>query len=58
MRRWKTESPQAYPSDLPTIEFYQMADPTEGSILLDAEDRNGYWIRVNFLTGVVAVEKV
>ena len=57
MKEVKTESPQ-YPSDFPTIEFYPNGGSNGGSILLDAEDRNGYWIRVNFLTGVVAVEKV
>jgi general secretion pathway protein H len=57
MKEVKTESPQ-YPSDFPTIEFYPNGGSNGGTILLDAEDRNGYRIRVNFLTGVVAVEKV
>jgi general secretion pathway protein H len=57
MKEVKTESPQ-YPSDLPTIEFYPNGTSNGGTILLDSEDRKGYRIRVNFLTGVVAVEKV
>jgi general secretion pathway protein H len=57
MKEVKTESPQ-YPSDLPTIEFYPNGASNGGTILLDIEDRNGYRIRVNFLTGIVAVEKV
>jgi type II secretion system protein H len=57
MKEVKTETPQ-YESDLPTIEFYPNGGSNGGTILLDAEDRNGYRIRVNFLTGVVAVEKV
>ena len=57
MKEVKTESPQ-YPSDFPTIEFYPNGGSNGGTILLDAEDRSGYRIRVNFLTGVVAVEKV
>ena len=57
MKEVKTESPQ-YPSDLPTIEFYPSGASNGGTIHLDIDDRNGYKIKVNFLTGVVAVEKV
>jgi len=53
----KTESP-LYPSDLPTIEFYPNGGSNGGTILLDTEDQSGYRITVNFLTGIVAVEKV
>ena len=57
MKEVKTESPQ-YPSDLPTIEFYPSGGSNGGTIHLDIDDRNGYKIKVNFLTGVVAIEKV
>jgi type II secretion system protein H len=57
MKEVKTESPQ-YPSDFPTIEFNPNGTSNGGTILLDMEDRNGYRIRVNFLTGIVTVEKV
>ena len=53
----ETESPQ-YASDFPTIEFYPNGGSNGGTILLDAEDRNGFRIRVNFITGVVAIEQV
>jgi general secretion pathway protein H len=57
MKEVKTESPE-YPSDLPTIEFYPNGASNGGTILLDMEDHGGYRIRVNFLTGIVAVEEV
>ena len=57
MKEVNTESPQ-YPSDLPTIEFYPNGASNGGTILFDTEDRSGYRIRVNFLTGIVTVEKV
>ncbi len=57
MKEVKTESPE-YPSDLPTIEFYPNGASNGGTILLDMEDHNGYRITVNFLTGIVAIEKV
>jgi general secretion pathway protein H len=57
LKEVKTESPE-YPSDLPTIEFYPNGGSNGGTILLDMEDHNGYRITVNFLTGIVAVEKV
>jgi prepilin-type N-terminal cleavage/methylation domain-containing protein len=53
----KVESTQ-YPSDLPAIEFYPNGGSNGGSILLDSPDRKGYRINVNFLTGVVEIEKV
>jgi general secretion pathway protein H len=53
----KVESTQ-YPSDLPAIEFYPNGGSNGGSILLDSQDRKGYRINVNFLTGMVEIEKV
>ena len=52
----KVESTQ-YPSDLPTIEFYSNGGSNGGEITLDSEDRPGYKIEVNFLTGIVKVQK-
>ena len=51
------DSPQ-YPSDLPTIEFYPNGGSNGGTILLDSQDLKGYKIKVHFLTGSVAIEKV
>ena len=53
----KVESTQ-YPSDLPTIEFYSNGGSNGGAITLDSQDRQGYKIEVNFLTGIVAVQKI
>jgi general secretion pathway protein H len=47
-----------YPSDLPAIEFYPNGGSNGGSILLDSPDRKGYRININFLTGMVEIEKV
>jgi type II secretion system protein H len=57
MKEVKIASPQ-YPSDLPTFEFYPNGGSNGGSILFDGEDRGGYRIKVNFLTGMVEIEKV
>jgi len=57
MKEVNTEMPQ-YPSDLPTIEFYPNGASNGGNILFDTEDRSGFRISVNFLTGIVTVEKV
>jgi hypothetical protein len=57
MKEVKVESTQ-YPSDLPTIEFYSNGGSNGGTITLDSQDRQGYKIKVNFLTGIVEVEKV
>lgn len=43
---------------LPAFEFYPNGGSNGGSILLDSQDRKGYRINVNFLTGVVEIEKV
>ena len=53
----KVESTQ-YPSDLPTIEFYANGGSNGGTITLDSQGRQGYKIEVDFLTGVVAVQKI
>jgi general secretion pathway protein H len=47
-----------YPSDLPAIEFYPNGGSNGGSILLDSPGRKGYRININFLTGMVEIEKV
>ncbi len=47
-----------YSSDLPTIEFYPHGGSNGGSFLLEGEDHKGYRIKVQFLTGMVAIEKV
>ena len=57
MKEMKMESPE-YPTDFPTIEFYPNGTSNGGAILLDSEDRKGYRIRIHYLTGIVAVEKV
>ena len=50
-------SPQ-YASDYPTIEFYPNGGSNGGSFLLNSEELGGYRIKVHFLTGMVAIEKV
>jgi general secretion pathway protein H len=57
MKELKIESTQ-YPCDLPAIEFYPNGGSNGGDILLDTQSQKGYRIRVNFLTGLVAIEKV
>jgi Tfp pilus assembly protein FimT len=47
-----------YSSDLNAIEFYPNGGSNGGSFLLKNQDRQGYKIRVHFLTGMVKVEKV
>jgi Tfp pilus assembly protein FimT len=47
-----------YPSDFPTIEFYSNGGSNGGAITLDSQNRQGYKIKVNFLTGIVEVDKV
>lgn len=51
-------APPQYPSDLPTIEFYPNGGSNGGSIILDSQNRQGYRIKVNFLTGIVEIERV
>lgn len=50
-------SPQ-YPSDLPTVEFYPNGGSNGGSFLLNSKEIKGYKIKVDFLTGVVKIERV
>lgn len=57
MKEVKVESP-LYPSDLATIEFYPNGGSNGGTILLDSENLTGYKIKIHFLTGMVAIEKV
>ena len=45
------------PSDSPLIEFYPNGGSNGGTILLDSQDRIGYKIKVDFMTGMVKVEK-
>jgi len=45
-------------SGYPQIEFYPNGGSNGGAILLDTQDRTGYKIKVDFLTGMVKVEKV
>ncbi len=51
-------SSSQYRSDVPAIEFYPNGGSNGGSILFHGEDRGGYRINVNFLTGMVDIEKV
>jgi len=53
----KVESTQ-YPSDLPAVEFYPNGGSNGGNILLDTLNHKGYKIKIHFLTGTVAIEKV
>ncbi len=53
----RANSPE-YPSDYAVIEFYPNGGSNGGMILLDSPDRKGYRIKVNFLTGIVEIEKV
>jgi len=46
------------PSDLPLIEFYPNGGSNGGTIQLDSQDRIGYKIKVDFLTGMVKVERM
>lgn len=57
MKEVNLTSPQ-YPSDLPTVEFYPNGGSNGGSFLLNSREQKGYKIKVDFLTGVVKVEKM
>jgi len=57
LKEVKVESTQ-YPSDFPTIEFYANGGSNGGAITLDNQGRQEYKIEVDFLTGVVAVQKI
>lgn len=56
MKELDFASPQ-YPCDLPAIEFYPNGGSNGGSVLFDSQEREGYRIKIHFLTGVVEVEK-
>jgi len=45
-------------SNLPRIEFYPTGGSNGGEIHLDTQDRRGYKIIVDFVTGTVKVERV
>ncbi len=47
-----------YPCDLPAVEFYPNGSSNGGSVLLNSPERKGYRIKVDFLTGMVGIEKV
>lgn len=47
-----------YSSNLPKIEFYPNGGSNGGSFLVEGEDHKGYRIKVQFLTGMVVIEKV
>ena len=47
-----------YGSEVPAIEFYPNGGSNGGSFLLETEVDKGYRIKVNFLTGMVEIEKV
>ena len=53
----KANSPE-YPSDYAVIEFYPNGGSNGGTVRLDSPDRKGYLIKVNFLTGIVEIERV
>ena len=53
----KANSPE-YPSDYSVIEFYPNGGSNGGTIRLDSPDRKAYLIKVNFLTGIVEIERV
>lgn len=57
LKEVKVESTQ-YPSDLPTIEFYANGASNGGTITLDSQGLQEYKIEVDFLTGIVAVQKI
>lgn len=56
MKELDFTSPQ-YPCDLPAIEFYPNGGSNGGSVLFNSPEREGYRIKVHFLTGMVEVEK-
>jgi len=46
-----------YPCDLPAVEFYPNGGSNGGSVLINSPERKGYKIKVDFLTGMVEIEK-
>jgi prepilin-type N-terminal cleavage/methylation domain-containing protein len=57
MKELDFPSPE-YPCDLPAVEFYPNGGSNGGSVLLNSPDRKGYRIKIDFLTGMVGIEKV
>jgi general secretion pathway protein H len=57
MKELDFPSPE-YPCDLPAVEFYPNGGSNGGSVLLNSPERRGYRIKVDFLTGMVGIEKV
>ena len=53
----KANSPE-YPSDYSVVEFYPNGGSNGGTIRIDGQERQGYRIKIDFLTGVVSIEKV
>jgi general secretion pathway protein H len=56
MKELDFPSPE-YPCDLPAVEFYPNGGSNGGSVLINSPDRKGYRIKVDFLTGMVEIEK-
>ena len=58
IRMKEVESPSSQsPSDSPLIEFYPNGGSNGGAILFESQGCKGYKIKVNFLTGMVKVER-
>ncbi len=57
MKELDFPSPE-YPCDLPAVEFYPNGGSNGGSVLINSPERKGYKIKVDFLTGMVEIEKV
>ena len=57
MKEMRTANPM-YVSDYPVIEFYPNGSSNGGSFILDLQNSRGFWIGINFLTGIVEVRSV
>jgi general secretion pathway protein H len=53
----EVDIPSRSDSDLSWIEFYPNGGSNGGTILLDTQDRAGYKIKVDFLTGMVTIKR-
>jgi prepilin-type N-terminal cleavage/methylation domain-containing protein len=56
MKELDFPSPE-YPCDLPAVEFYPNGGSNGGSVLINSPERKGYRIKVDFVTGMVAMEQ-
>ena len=56
MKELDFPSPE-YPCDLPAVEFYPNGGSNGGSVLINSPERKGYKIKVDFVTGMVEIEK-